>query len=70
MTVMEELSRKAAAARDPRLVCELIAAAHARPNGIEMLMDAPADAVAIAFGVSAFTVDAARALLEAELVEA
>jgi len=68
--VARELSRIAAAARDPRLVDELITRAHAQPNGIELLTDGPVDSVAIAFGVSAFTVEAARAQLARELVVA
>jgi len=66
--VARELSRIAAAARDSRLVDELIARALAHPSGIELLTDGPIDSAAIAFGVSAFTVEAARAKLAQELV--
>ncbi|MFZ2490631.1 MAG: hypothetical protein WA208_04015 [Thermoanaerobaculia bacterium] len=51
---------------DPRLVDELIARARRHPLGLEFLLTGLLGSVAIALGVHAFTVEAARARLRRE----
>lgn len=56
----------AAKPEDPRLVDDLIARARRHPLGLEFLLTGLLGSVAIALGVHAFTVEAARARLRKE----
>lgn len=60
------LTIAAANPADPNLVADLIARARAHPLGLSFLIGGLLTSVAVAFGVHAFTVEAARARLRQE----